>query len=577
MKRLFACVLLLMLTSSLPSTAQNKPILKKGNALKNDTVYKSILMPEEYKTFWTRKANKYRYDFALGADRSNQVYLRHLTSSNKFEVAICNYDGVKTSFEMDNKPDRLLIDTFGNIYITAAAREGYDMRWQIFKIENGLPILYKDCVPTVASYTDSYVTLGKDNKFYLVQRISQRGDSVDLRIQILNNSGWENASFSIYSGHNFRCEDLIVNQEGQPFIKIVTPGAYASIYGLNGGTWQNIFSSWQSNIFFDIDQDNNIVYGVPICSNCINSGKIFFWKKNAADSVQLPPGDFEQIMIRGGKLYDFQRETNRDERVVYVLNKNKEWKQVTRFTLDHLEDWHVFFNDSLFINFSSSTLFTGVNHMVSESSVAIQKSYRIKPPTGLSLTPGDVSVLAKYRILELNGKLGICDEHNETLVYPFFDKITLEKMSDKNSGNLFFQFSVGNAVYNVSLQSLYRPDKFQDINVKEMLCSKCKGLGKLPDRVEKIEIEGEWVPEKSTSSTGYKYNSVWNTNCNCYVGKTTMVTKGTSTPGYRKPSTYEYKKIKGGVCDVCHGSKTQVQVKYLVWDWSTKTYTEIWK
>jgi hypothetical protein len=281
--------------------------------------------------------------------------------------------------------------------------------------------------------------------------------------------------------------------------------------------------------------------------------------------------------------------------VVYKLAGNN-WKKLGEFKYAYSKYFGyrplnlIVVNDKLYrTDYAHNTDGKYVNCLVkfndSVTNTMSKKVYKIKAFPIIKL---DSSVLRKplfqqIGIFEVNGKKGIRHINGDTIVYPIFDFITLEPgysaLPDKYFPESFHLVGTSMNFY-VEANYYQSPMILKGFIDTVGSCSKCKGIGKVGQIIEKrkelVEIK-EWVPEKKETiitNSSDRYNQTtkrWETTKN--------ITEKI-TPGYYKIIGSEYKDkiiiINPGIaCVTCESGKIKhfITRKNLYFDKTINRYS----
>lgn len=557
-------------------------VFLEAQTAKKDTIFKKLLIPEDYTTGWKKLALTYEYSGILGADGQDQVYAWQLDNNeNKWKVGIFNVNGRTASLEIPEMPLKYFRNKKNQDLIVSSDYGGHVVVYEVSPQEIKQVAISSD---ELEKWDKKDAFLGEDDLLHMTVNHIDNDRLARVSFYNYNEGKWNADEFPEFTfPRNDAPEysyidvlDLMVTKTGQPFLKIKERGIYY-LYTLTAGKWEKLFEDWQIDFSLFMDQNSILYYGTPLCHNCDHEGKLYTYNNTKIDSFGFPNGEVTDILLKNGMLHVFTTGEDRSERNIYQFT-GAAWKYQSKFRLleSTILQSEVFFNDSTFFCYYDHAIYAGINRLTSASHTLTQKMYPIALPPGLVLSPDEKLALSNFKFISQEGKTGICNKSGQTLVYPYFNTIEIEKASE-NPGTVNFILKTGGMDFTVNSKMLLHPDKIPGLETKEITCENCKGEGKLPDHTEKIEIEGKYVEEKTKTSTESVYENVWDPSCNCYNGVRTTITSGTVTPGHYEPSTFEYKKVPGGTCNKCKGEGKFIQHSFLVWNWHRGAYEKIWK
>jgi hypothetical protein len=208
-----------------------------------------------------------------------------------------------------------------------------------------------------------------------------------------------------------------------------------------------------------------------------------------------------------------------------------------------------------------------------------QETYPFIFKQGVAVDNGIKRKLSSLRLIKQDGRYGITDNMGDTLLYPAFNEIVIGQLENKETGNkpvYTFRVTTGGETFDCNInyhrdqKYLYSPGK--DGSYKK--CDNCEGRG-IFVVTQKVYIEGEKIPEETTSTTTYKtsYETRWDPKTNTNKGYTTRtpVTTTKTSGGGRKPGHYEEQKINEK-CKICRGDGKKYDPHLLEYSVATKTY-----
>ena len=527
-----------VLCAQTPSAKNNNktPVQK----LEYDTTYNG----------WVQFMQDVIVDNSIVADKSGNLYCEMKTAEGKRIMKLVDGQWINIQGDIKDNYCYLMVDPSGTVYLRSEkigyrqTSNGWEKVWDekgiddVYFGQNGKLYGHEPADDTKTDFNvvvyqngywqpcgkekfpskNTYRTTDKFGNIYLAYNLNEIGS------QVFNIKKWDGKTWASMANNIGRVRFMNIDEKGELYIQVFE----STVYRLR--KWDAAMQNWK-----------------PITiPSLINSTEFVARLRNG--QIQLCG---EQLGENNFLIYGF---INNSWSLEAKWAKGKIFKRYTDIFLPVGNKLYTIADCKLYEFDKTPTI-------ISRSIISTQPI----PLVGVSSEIPEIGALySKSGIFIENGKKGVKGKSGNVIIHPVFDEISIEKAPQKywshEKYNYAFRLKNGSdeilCAYTASGPStLYG---FIDTMVR---CPECGGKGKIKDKVVKVLVPGEYVPEKKKTTTTtipvVTSEKVWNSRTNQYndVNKTTykVVENTVTEKAHRKEDTYKNEVVKGGTCSVCKG------------------------